>query len=79
MFRNIEQFADLFDIQVTVASRNGNKVFEESSYNHSVAWNGKNDQTDVPIGTYYYVVKKVPKQETTGTTETVTGTVSIIR
>ena len=65
--------------QVTVFNRFGSKVFEENTYNNSFAWDGKNNQNDLPMGAYYYVVKKVPKQGTIEADEIFTGTVSIVR
>ncbi len=81
MFRNIEQYMDYYDIQVAVFNRGGFQVYEGKGYNNSsVVFDGRRNGNDLPIGTYYYVVKLVPKS-TTGSSEThtFTGSVTIVR
>ncbi len=81
MFRNIEQYTDYYTIEVFVVNRGGFQVYSGKGYNNSsVVWDGRRNGNDVPIGTYYYVVKLVPKS-TTGSSEThtFTGSVTITR
>jgi len=61
-FREIEKWTAIFDIHVEVFSQNGASVYSGKGYNNStVVWNGRRNGENVPIGTYYYVVKLVPK------------------
>jgi len=77
-FRNIEQYEDIFDIQVVVFNRGGTPIWEGKGYdNYNVVWDGRRNGQDVPIGTYWYVVKFVPKKD--GATITRTGSVTVIR
>jgi gliding motility-associated-like protein len=78
-FRNIDQYVDYYEIQVAVFNRGGFQVYSGKGYNNgSVVWNGRRNGNDLPIGTYYYVVKLVPKSST-GQTHIFTGSVTIIR
>jgi gliding motility-associated-like protein len=78
-FRNIEQYIDYYEIQVAVFNRGGFQVYSGKGYNNSsMVWDGRRSGNDLPIGTYYYVVKLVPKSAT-GTTHTFKGSVTIIR
>ena len=78
-FRNIEQYTDLFNINVKVFNRSGILMFEHPAYNDGVAWNGQRNQNAVPIATYYYVVQIIPKSGTKGNSRVLTGTVIIMR
>jgi len=80
-FRNIDKYLSFYDVQVSVSTRTGVPVFERNGYNNSigVAWDGRRNGNDLPIGTYYYVVKLVPKSSTKSRTQVLTGTVAIIR
>jgi gliding motility-associated-like protein len=80
-FRNIEQYTEIFNVHVQVFNRGGMLIFENKAYNNSVgvAWNGQRNQNAMPIGTYWYVVRIVPKSTTKGTTRILQGTVTIIR
>jgi len=64
------------EIIVDVYNRWGEKVYESKGYNNSDAharWDGTRKGKPMPIGTYYWVISKGDK------TETLTGTVTIIR
>ena len=78
-FKNIEQYTDIFNIQVQVFNRAGMLMFEHKTYNDGVAWNGQYKQNDVPLNTYWYIVKIVPKSGTRGITRELKGTVTITR
>ncbi len=80
-FRNIEQYIDYYEIQVAVFNRGGFQVYEGKGYNNSsVVWDGRRNGNDLPIGTYYYVVKLVPRSSAgSSTTLTFKGSVTIIR
>jgi gliding motility-associated-like protein len=78
-FRNIDQYIDYYDIQVAVFNRGGFQVYSGKGYNNSsVVWDGRRNGNDLPIGTYYYVVKLVPRSSS-GKTHTFKGSVTIIR
>ena len=78
-FRNIDQYTDIYDVQVAVFNRGGSQIWEGKGYNNSsVVWDGRRNGQDVPIGVYWYVVKLVPKSGT-GETITRTGSVTVIR
>ena len=51
---NIERFPDS---QVQVVNRWGDVLFEANGYTESKAWDGRYENSDVPIGTYYYVIE----------------------
>jgi gliding motility-associated-like protein len=80
-FREIHKWTDIFDIQVNVFSRNGALVYSAKGYNNSeVVWDGRRNGENVPIGTYYYIVKLVPKSSLLNTpVRTITGWVMIMR
>ena len=79
MFRNIERYTGFYEIQVEVFTRNGMLVYEGKGYNNSsVVWKGQRQGQDLPIGTYWYVVKLVPKSSS-GKTQILNGSVNIIR
>jgi gliding motility-associated-like protein len=40
---------------VEVINRFGNKIFQSSGY--PVAWNGTYNNSDLPVGTYYYIIR----------------------
>ena len=81
MFRHIEQYLEYYEIQVNVFNRGGFQVYEGKGYNNSsVVFTGRRNGNDLPIGTYYYVVKLVPKSSTgSGETHTFKGSVTIVR
>jgi gliding motility-associated-like protein len=81
LFKNIEQYIGLFDIQVEVFTRTGTLMFSNKAYHDGAAWNGNRMQKgdNVPIGTYWYVVKIVPKSNTKGVARSLRGTITIIR
>ncbi|MFH2094922.1 MAG: gliding motility-associated C-terminal domain-containing protein, partial [Bacteroidota bacterium] len=62
------------DATVIVFNRNGRKVFESANYNNNIhdAWDGTNNGTLLPIGSYYYII-------TMGNSDPFTGYVDIIR
>jgi gliding motility-associated-like protein len=71
---------DTWDIQnigqypnctVEIFSRYGDKVFYSSGYN--TAWNGKHNGANLPVGTYYYIIKL------NSSIKPVTGNLTIIR
>ena len=67
----IENLALYPDVRVRVFSRSGQLVFE--SYGYNTPWDGRYRGTDLPFGTYYYVI------ETGGGRKPQTGYVTIIR
>jgi len=80
-FRNIDKYRSFYDIQVSVSTRTGVPIFDRKGYNNSVgvAWDGRRNGNDLPIGTYYYVVKLVPISSSKSKTQIITGTVAIVR
>jgi gliding motility-associated-like protein len=42
------------DITITVFDRNGKEVFKAIKYKSG--WDGKNNNVDLPVGVYYYIV-----------------------
>ena len=80
-FREIEKWTAVFDIQVNVFSRNGSLVYSAKGYNNrEVVWDGRRNGENVPIGTYYYVVKLVPNLSIKDTpVRILTGWVTIMR
>jgi len=79
-FRNIEKYLQFYDIQVSVSTRTGIPVYEAKGYNNSsVVWDGRRNGNDLPIGTYYYVVKLVPNSSSQSKTQIITGSVTIVR
>jgi gliding motility-associated-like protein len=40
---------------VEIINRFGNKIFRSAGY--PIAWNGKYNELDLPVGTYYYIIK----------------------
>ncbi len=67
----IENLALYPDVRVRVFTRSGQLVFESFGYN--TPWDGRYRGTDLPFGTYYYVI------ETGGGRKPQTGYVTIIR
>ncbi len=67
----IENLALYPDVRVRVFSRSGQLVFE--SYGYNTPWDGRYKGTELPFGTYYYVI------ETGGGRKPQTGYVTIIR
>ena len=59
---------------VIVFDRNGKKVFESTNYGNNTAdaWDGTCSGTELPMGSYYYII-------TMGTDDPITGYVDIIR
>jgi gliding motility-associated-like protein len=78
-FYPLEQYSLFYTVEVAVFSRAGVPVYNRKEYSNdpSVAFNGRKGGKDLPIGTYYYVVKLIHKQ--TKTEEVYTGSVTIIR
>ncbi len=71
---DVWQISGLADFELAVVSvfnRWGNKIFEETNYTDSNAWNGKGS----PVGTYYYIIKLNKK----GWEVPLTGAVTITR
>jgi len=66
--QNIGQYPNCI---VEIFSRYGDKVFYSSGYN--TAWNGKHNGANLPVGTYYYIIKL------NSSIKPVTGSLSIIR
>ncbi len=72
IFTNLEQYSSYYSVDVAVFNRAGVQVYEGKGYNNSsVVFDGRRNGNDLPIGTYYYVVKVGPN--------TFTGSVTIIR
>ena len=54
--------ANLSEISATIFDRWGNKVFESTSSTGNIAWDGKNlAGKELPVGTYFYVIKATGK------------------
>jgi gliding motility-associated-like protein len=70
-FWDVENLSYYPDVRVRVFSRTGQMVFE--SYGYNTPWDGKYKGSDLPFGTYYYVI------ETGGGRKPRTGYVTIIR
>lgn len=66
--QNIGQYPNCI---VEIFSRYGDKVFYSSGYN--TAWNGKRNGANLPVGTYYYIIKL------NSSIKPVTGNLTIIR
>ncbi len=72
IFNNLEQYSGFYSIDVNVFNRAGIQVYEGKGYNNSsVVFDGRLNGKDLPIGTYYYVVKVGP--------QTLKGSVTILR
>ncbi|MDR2039379.1 MAG: gliding motility-associated C-terminal domain-containing protein [Bacteroidales bacterium] len=72
VFHNLDQYSEFHSVDVTVYNRAGILVYEGKGYNNgSVVFNGRRGGNDLPIGTYYYVVKIGSRS--------ITGSVTIIR
>ncbi|MDR3093296.1 MAG: gliding motility-associated C-terminal domain-containing protein [Bacteroidales bacterium] len=78
-FYPLEQYALFYTVEVAVFSRAGAPVYHRKEYSNdpSVAFDGRKGGKDLPIGTYYYVVKLIHRQ--TKAEEVYTGSVTIIR
>jgi gliding motility-associated-like protein len=58
--------ANITDITANIFDRWGNKVYESTSTTGNIAWDGKNMAgKELPVGTYFYVIKATGKDETT--------------
>jgi gliding motility-associated-like protein len=68
----ISSITEYPDNSVEIFDRWGKKVFEQTNYSDTNAWDGQ----DVNAGTYYYIVKVKPKQ---GTIDPITGFVEVIK
>jgi len=80
-FREIEKWTSTFDIQVEVYTRNGALVYSAKGYdNVNVVWDGRRNGENVPLGTYYYIVRLVPKSSSNVTPlRPINGSVTINR
>ena len=78
-FRNMDQYTFQYDIQVVVFTRTGTEIFSCNSYNVGLEWDGRRNVQDVPIGTYYYIVRIVHKTTRVLYGKPITGWVTIIR
>jgi len=80
-FRNLEQYAGKYDIEVQIFSRAGLLVYSRKSYSNTpgVAWDGRRNGQDLPIATYYYVVQITQISTNKILGKPITGTVTIIR
>ncbi|MDB5011992.1 MAG: domain containing protein [Daejeonella sp.] len=59
---NLETYPDC---TIEIFNRYGKKVFSSTGYN--TAWDGRLNGTDVPLGTYYYIINpKKGRKQTTG-------------
>ncbi|MBE0653718.1 MAG: gliding motility-associated C-terminal domain-containing protein, partial [Bacteroidales bacterium] len=61
------------DITVEVFNRWGERLFSTKGYTDDRRWNGKYKGTDVPLGTYYYVIVPYPGASA------LTGPVTVVR
>jgi gliding motility-associated-like protein len=78
-FRNLEKYTGYYDVQVAVFNRGGSQVYAASHYSNDTAWDGCRSGQDLPIGTYHYVVRLVPKTTSGGKLRIITGSITIIR
>ncbi|MDR0814268.1 MAG: gliding motility-associated C-terminal domain-containing protein, partial [Bacteroidales bacterium] len=78
-FYPLEQYSLFYTVEVAVFSRAGAPVYNRKEYSNdpSVAFDGRKGGKDLPVGTYYYVVKLIHRQ--TKAEEVYTGSVTIIR
>jgi gliding motility-associated-like protein len=78
-FYPLEQYALFYTVEATVFNRAGVVVFNRKDYSNdpSVAFDGRKGGKDLPVGTYYYVVKLIHRQ--TQAEDVYTGSVTIIR
>ncbi|MDR0714911.1 MAG: gliding motility-associated C-terminal domain-containing protein [Bacteroidales bacterium] len=78
-FYPLEQYVLFYTVEATVFSRAGIVVYSRKDYSNdpSVAFDGRNGGKNLPVGTYYYVVKLIHRQ--TGSENVYTGSVTIIR
>jgi gliding motility-associated-like protein len=69
--------ANITEINALIFDRWGNKVFESNSTTGNIAWDGKNlSGKELPVGTYFYVIKGTGKD---GTEYNTKGNVSLYR
>ncbi len=67
-------YANLYpDITVEVFNRWGERLFSSKGYSDDKRWDGSFNGTDVPVGTYYYVVVPYPGASA------LTGPITIVR
>lgn len=67
-------YADLYpEITVEVFNRWGKRLFSSKGYTDDKRWDGRFNGTDVPVGTYYYVVVPYPGASA------ITGPLTIVR
>ena len=74
--RTVKFFA-YYKIQVEVFNRGGSLVYSSKEYANQ--WNGTRSGQDLPIGTYYYVVKIIQKSTGRMYKKPITGSVTILR
>lgn len=67
-----EEMSEYPDLEVEIYNRWGSLVYNAKPYKND--WNGRHNGKDLPVGTYYYVIKLHR-----GMAPNVTGAVSIIR
>ncbi len=72
-FWDIDNASSYPDITVEVYTRWGERIFSSVGYSDDKRWNGRYKGTDVPIGTYYYVV--IPYKGC----DAITGPLTIVR
>jgi gliding motility-associated-like protein len=69
--------ANISEITAMIFDRWGNKVYESTSSTGNIEWDGKNQSgKELPVGTYFYVIKATGKD---GTTYDKKGNVSLYR
>jgi gliding motility-associated-like protein len=82
-FENLDHYVDMFAVHVIVFNRGGFPVYEDKDYrgiiNSGEGWDGKRNGIDLPIGTYYWAIRIVPRAGVTSPVREMTGTVVIIR
>jgi gliding motility-associated-like protein len=79
-FFPLENYTPFYRVEATVFNRAGVVVFQSRDYGNAppAVFDGRRGGKLLPIGTYYYVVKLVPRQPD-GAEEVFTGSVTILR
>jgi gliding motility-associated-like protein len=70
----IEYLNDLVGVRIEMFNRYGNKLWEGDSPNIT-NWDGKYNGSEVPVGTYYYLITF----DESSNKEPLTGPVTIVR
>jgi gliding motility-associated-like protein len=75
-FYPLDDYRRFYTVSVVVFNRSGIIVYESKEYGND--FDGRSGGKDLPVGTYYYVVKLIDKKQQSPD-EVFTGSVTIIR